>query len=314
MSMNFGREQSLLRQRLTAAGSPETAAATQASLGGDITSLGAPKAAIAAAAHDLLAQYPQMGRAQMTAFVRTLWQSKVHELRGVGVEVLAERVALLEAADLPVVEKMVADESAGGLSRELADRVVGPMVARHKRLWKDLERFAATGKARLAHAAVVASRSAVLADGESFGKFAKMAEKLLPNANDTLLADIDATLQAGAEVADAPAREFASKHGRTLPAAKAAPVSKPTVAIAPAAPPPAAAAAKPVAAAAPKTAKKAVKKAAKKVAKPAPKKGAPSSAQKPSPKPPAKKAPTKVAGSSKPKVGKPKAGKQRGGK
>lgn len=306
MSMNFGREQSLLRQRLTAAGSPETAAATQASLGGDVTSLGAPKAAIAAAAHDLLAQYPQMGRAQMTAFVRTLWQSKVHELRGVGVEVLAERVALLEAADLPVVEKMVADESAGGLSRELADRVVGPMVARHKRLWKDLERFAATGKARLAHAAVVASRSAVLADGESFGKFAKMAEKLLPSANDTLLADIDATLRAGVEVADAPAREFASKHGRTLPAAKATPASKPAAA-APttAAPAPAASAAKPAAAAAPKAAKKAAKKATKKTAK----KVAKPSAKKAPPKRPAKQSPAKVAGPSKPKAGKPRGGK-----
>ena len=107
MSMNFGREMSLLRIRLTEAGSPEKAAERQAATGSAATFLGADDAEMTAAANDLVENFPQMGRAQMTAFVRTLWQSNTHELMTVGSRILAARATLLEPADLPFVEGLL---------------------------------------------------------------------------------------------------------------------------------------------------------------------------------------------------------------
>ena len=88
MSMNFGREQALLRQRLTAKASEELATRQAAQHGDGLKFLGASDEEVLAAATDLAELYPEMGRAQMTAFVRTLWGSKTHELRCAGIEVL----------------------------------------------------------------------------------------------------------------------------------------------------------------------------------------------------------------------------------
>ena len=109
MSMNFGREQALLRQRLTEKGSPELAAEQQARFGDKMKCLGAADDEVLAAASDLVEQFPTMGRAQMTAFVRTLWGSKTHELRGVGAEILVRRAELLEPPDLAFVEGLLKD-------------------------------------------------------------------------------------------------------------------------------------------------------------------------------------------------------------
>lgn len=220
MSMNFGREQSLLRQRLGAAASAEVAAASPGP-GNGITRLGAPAAAIAAAATDLLANHPQMGRAQMTAFVRTLWQSKILELRAVGVAVLAARVQLLEAADLPVVEKLLGD--AGPLGHQLGAAVIGPLVARHKKLWKDLERLASTGEAPRRTAAIAACGPVVAAQPDGFARTAKLLEKLLPTADQEQLAAVDGVLVAAAAHAGAAAREFAQRHGRPVTIPNVAP-------------------------------------------------------------------------------------------
>lgn len=229
MSMNFGREQSLLRQRLGAAASAEVAAATSPGLASGTTCLGAPPAAIAAAASDLLANHPQMGRAQMTAFVRTLWQSKIHELRAVGIAVLAARIHLLEAADLPVVEKLLAD--AGSQDQALLTSVVGPLVARHKKLGKDLERLSLAGDAGRRAAAIAAFAPVVAAQADGFARFAKFVEKLLPSADPELWRAVDAVLAAAAPHARDAVVAFAQRHGRQVampskvsPSASEAPV------------------------------------------------------------------------------------------
>src|SRR5688572_16802848 len=120
MSMNFAREQSLLRQRLQAKASPDFAQARQQEHGGTTTFLGADDATVAQAATELAATHPQMGRAQMTAFVRTLWNSKIHELRSVGVQLLAARASLLEPADLPFLEGLLQDAAVDAVAEQLA--------------------------------------------------------------------------------------------------------------------------------------------------------------------------------------------------
>lgn len=217
MSMNFGREQSLLKQQLTACATPETAAAAAAGLGAGITCLGAPSDAVVQAAQELLGRFPQMGRAQMTAFARTLWQSKVQELRAVATEILATRVALLEAADAGIVQQMAADQGSGPIGIDLGRRVLGELVTKHKKLWKDLEKLAASGTVHAGCVALAACRAALVADATAFPRFAKVAAKLLPNAEPAVLTALSEVLANSVGRASAEAQAFAAAHGINLP-------------------------------------------------------------------------------------------------
>ncbi|MFY9344749.1 MAG: DNA alkylation repair protein, partial [Planctomycetota bacterium] len=194
--MNFAREQSLLRQKLQAKASPDIAAVLQQQHGGSVTFLGADHAAVREAAADLAAAWPAMGRAQMTAFVRTLWNSRLHELRAVGVHLLAAREALLEPADLPLLETFLRDDATDAVHAQLASAVVGALVTRNKKLWKDLKRFAASGHAGLARAAVRAAATPLAADAEAFPRFQELVSPLLAAADGVLQAAIDELLVA----------------------------------------------------------------------------------------------------------------------
>jgi hypothetical protein len=234
MSMNFAREQSLLRQRLQAQGSPALGAARQQELGSTTTFLGAGDDAIATAATDLAAMHPQMGRAQMTAFVRTLWQSKIYELRAVGVELLAARASLLEPADLTFLEGLLADSEVDALAQRLAGDVIGALVSKHKKLWKDLRRYAAASQDVLRRAAVRASRLPLVEDSEAFPRFAELAEPLLAVPDDKLQQAIDEVLSAAAATHADAVKEFAAQHARTVKLPKKK-TSKPTAKPGPAA-------------------------------------------------------------------------------
>lgn len=227
MSMNFGREQSLLRQRLQAKASPTRATERQLQHGGSLTFLGADDADVAQAAADLAAAHPQMGRAQMTAFVRTLWQSRIHELRDVGARLLAARAALLEPADLPFLEGLLQDDAADAVQARLARDVVGSLVQRHKKLWKDLRRLATGVHVGLRRAAARAAELPLVADDDAFPRFAEVAATLLAHADAELQATLDTVLVAAARTHGEAVRAFAAQHGRTLALPKAKPAQKP---------------------------------------------------------------------------------------
>lgn len=280
MSMNFAREQSLLRQRLQAKGSPTTAATLQQQLGPSQTYLGAPDAETTAAADDLAKAHPQMGRAQMTAFVRTLWSSKIHDLRVVGVKLLAARASLLEPHDLPLLEGFLKDDATDGVHRLLADGVLGALVTRNKKLWKDLKRHATSGEQRSQRAAVRACRRPLVDDHEAFPRFVDLVLGLVGSPDVVLQAAIDEVLTAAAETHYEAVRAFVAQHARRCalpkpkpkPAPKPVPAPAPAVVAAPAAAAPAAVL--PVAEPAASKAKKAKAPAKKAAAKPAVKKAA----------------------------------------
>jgi hypothetical protein len=238
MSMNFAREQSLLRQKLQAVASPDLATARAQRHGGAVTFLGAADADVAAAAQALAVAWPQMGRAQMTAFVRTLWSSKIHELRAVGVQLLAARAALLEPADLPLLEVFLQEAADDAVHRQLAREVIGAIVIKNKKLWKDLKRFAQATQPSLRLAGVRGAAQALAADAEAFPRFTEIATLLLAVADADLQAAIDEALLAAAELHAEQALAFAQQHGRRVafpkPKPKPAPPPAPTVSVAPA--------------------------------------------------------------------------------
>jgi hypothetical protein len=216
MSMNFGREQALLRQRLTEKGSPELAAEQQARFGDKMKCLGAADDEVLAAASDLVEQFPTMGRAQMTAFVRTLWGSKTHELRGVGVEILARRAELLEPPDLAFVEGLLKDGHDAHMQARLASDVLGALVCKNKKLWKDLQKLAKSADDKLRLAAVRAAKAPCANDGSVFDRFEKLVTPLLAEADEHLQAAVDEVLRAAAEQDAEAVKAFASEHGLTF--------------------------------------------------------------------------------------------------
>ncbi|MCU0864787.1 MAG: DNA alkylation repair protein [Planctomycetes bacterium] len=228
--MNFAREQSLLRQRLQAKASPATAEALRQRHGTALVFLGAADPDIAAAAADLVAAHPQMGRAQMTAFVRTLWSSKIHELRAVGAQLLAARSALLEPHDLPLLEGFLGDEAADPVLATLARDVLGALVHKHKKLWRDLKRYVGGAHGGLKRAALRAALPAVQAEAEAFPRFVELAEVVIADPDPVLQAALDQTLAAAAELSRPEAQQFVARHARSvvLPVARpAAPTPAP---------------------------------------------------------------------------------------
>ncbi|MFK7742049.1 MAG: DNA alkylation repair protein [Planctomycetota bacterium] len=217
MSMNFGREQALLRQRLTANASEQHAAELAERFGPDLKYLGAAPDEVATAGSELVAQFPEMGRAQMTAFVRTLWKSKTHELRLVGVDVLARRSELLEAPDMPVVIELLEQSSVPACCDRIADDVLGPLVSRNKKLWKDVQKLGKHSKPHVQRAAVRACRAPLASDGALFERFEKLVTPMLgDDADAELLKSVDGVLAAAAEQAAESVRAFAAEHGRVL--------------------------------------------------------------------------------------------------
>lgn len=235
MSMNFGRELSLLRIRLTAVGSESAAAKRKAEHASAAAFLGAPPREIDAAAADLVTSYPEMGRAQMTAFVRTLWQSNVHELQAVGTRILAARAALLEPHDLAFVEGLIKKCDVEPEAVILAGDVLGVLAAKNKKTWKDLRRLAAHADGRMRRAAIRACREPLLADEAVFSRFTELADPLLDSGDAEVLATIDEVLGAVATVHAEAVRALAERHGRKIksarpPARKKTPAAKKPVA------------------------------------------------------------------------------------
>ena len=282
MSMNFAREQSLLRQKLQAKAQPGAGAARQQQHGGALTFLGTDDAEIAAAAAALAEAHPQMGRAQMTAFVRTLWGSRIHELRAVGVQLLAARAALLEQADLPLLETFLQDEATDDVHHRLARDVVGTLVVKNKKAWKQLERFAAAGPERLRRAAVRGAQLPLAHDADAFPRFVELVQPLLGSSDPVLQTAIDDVLVAAAERHGDAVRAFVQAHQRRVTVPKARPAPPPAP---PAAPKAARAPGKPVPAKAPAAKKPAAAKPGSKPADKPAKRAGPKAAARSSSKP-----------------------------
>ncbi len=218
MSMNFGREMSLLRVRFTEAGTPERAEARKAETGSAATFLGAADDEVETAAREVVENFPQMGRAQMTAFVRTLWQSNTYELQRAAAHILAARAELLEPPDLAFVDGLLKKCDADELAAIVAGEALGTLTSKNKKVWRDLKKMAKAADARLRRAAVRACRIPVVADEALFSRLQEIVEPLLEQGDEDedVLGTIDELLAAIAEHHADAANELAARHGRSI--------------------------------------------------------------------------------------------------
>jgi hypothetical protein len=111
-----------------------------------------------------------------------------------------------------------------GHAKQLAEDVIGALVVKNKKLWRDLRRFANASDEALRRAAVRACRRPLLDDTDAFPRFLEVSEPLFADADAALQQAIDELLIAAAAVHADAVRELAERHGRklTLPRKKAA--------------------------------------------------------------------------------------------
>ncbi|MCK5940862.1 MAG: DNA alkylation repair protein, partial [Planctomycetes bacterium] len=133
--------------------------------------------------------------------------------RAVGVEILARRAELLEPPDLPFVEGLLKEAHDEAVRAHLARDVLGPLVCKNKKLWKDLNKLAKSADERLRLAAVQAAKAPCASDGSVFDRFEKLVTPLLAKADEHVQSAVDEVLRAAAEHDADAVKAFADAHG-----------------------------------------------------------------------------------------------------
>jgi 3-methyladenine DNA glycosylase AlkD len=148
--------------------------------------------------------------------VRALWKTGVYELRAVGVGILEQRRALLEAADLGILEGLLRESHTWALVDWLAVHVVGDLVERHKRLQKDLKRWAKDEDFWIRRAALLALILPLRAGTSDLELFESLAVPMLADDEFFIRKAIGWVLRETAKKQPALVREFVERHGEQL--------------------------------------------------------------------------------------------------
>lgn len=116
---------------------------------------------------------------QLVATVKVLWKRGIFELRSAAVELLVRRPALLGAADLALVERLIRESKTWALVDVLAPVVVGGLVAEHPKLTRALDRWATDDDFWVRRAAMLALLLPLRSGEGDFARFGRYADALL---------------------------------------------------------------------------------------------------------------------------------------
>jgi len=119
---------------------------------------------------------PGLDRAHLLAVVTALWDRPVFECRLAALLLLVDRVSLLEAADMDLVEQLLRQSGTWALVDSMAADVAGSLVARFPELSATLDRWAADPDFWIRRSAMLALlvplRRGDPAPFERFGRYA----------------------------------------------------------------------------------------------------------------------------------------------
>lgn len=113
------------------------------------------------------------------ALAGQLWSEPVHELRLAAVELLSMRVAVLESADLPLVELLLRGSRTWALVDHLAEKVAGGIVERDPAAATALDRWAADPDFWLRRSALLALLGPLRAGCGDVERFSRYADAML---------------------------------------------------------------------------------------------------------------------------------------
>jgi 3-methyladenine DNA glycosylase AlkD len=163
---------------LRAGGDPERAEGARRYLKHELEHYGTDLPTLRAALRPV-ARQPDLDRETLIALVERLWKTPVFERRAAAAELLAERAALLQPADLPLLERLLRESGTWALVDTLAPRVVGPLVAAHPRLERTLDRWVGDADFWIQRSALLAHLVPLRRGEGDFARFAGRADRLL---------------------------------------------------------------------------------------------------------------------------------------
>ena len=168
-----------IEARLRALGTPERAAREQRYLKSSLDFLGATVWQIRAEVKAYLADANRLDHDALLALVDALWAEPVHERRMAATVLLELRSGLLDASDLPVVERLIRESLTWALVDGLSADVVGDILDRDTaRTITVLDRWAADDDFWLRRSALLAWLRP-LRDGAPLDRFLTYADRML---------------------------------------------------------------------------------------------------------------------------------------
>ena len=160
-------------------GSPERAVGEKRYLKSDLDFLGVRLPEIRRIAKEFLRERPELRRAELIELVEALWNKPVFEQRMVAAILLEERVALLQARDAKLIERLLRESKTWALVDSLAPKVIGPLFERYASLGSTLDRWSADDDFWIRRSALLALLVPLRRGDGDFERFARYADAML---------------------------------------------------------------------------------------------------------------------------------------
>ncbi len=120
-----------------------------------------------------------LGHDEVVELAELLWEAPVHERRAAAAELLEQRVDLLRAEDIELLERLLRESRTWALVDNLAASVVGPLVEREESLGEVLDRWAKDSDFWIRRSALLAHLIALRQGRGDFDRFARYADPML---------------------------------------------------------------------------------------------------------------------------------------
>ena len=168
-----------LEAAIRAAGTRERAVSEQAYLkiGLEFTGTAVPAARVIV--RSWRRGHPDLTRDLLTGVAAALWARPVFDCRMAALLLLADQRALLTAADVPLLERLLRDSGTWALVDSLAADVMGSLVERYPELTGTLDRWSTDPDFWLRRSAMLALLVPLRRGDGDFERFARYADELL---------------------------------------------------------------------------------------------------------------------------------------
>lgn len=165
-------------RRLRLAGSPTRATGEKAYLKSDLEFYGVTVPAIRKTVVAVWRELGPLGRQPLLDAADQLWSTQVHECRMAAVELLVLGGSGLEAADVPMLERLLRESRTWALVDPLAANVVGPLDERVG-IGPDLERWATDPDFWIRRSALLAHLLRLRSGVGNTDRFLRFADEML---------------------------------------------------------------------------------------------------------------------------------------
>lgn len=179
MPVDIERASRQLRAALARESTLERAQASKKYLKSSLTFLGASVPVVRRSAKSFVRAHPGLARRELAALARKLWDSDVHELRGVAIAILELRADELLPADASWLIALVRRADTWAHVDWLASKVLGSLVEREPRLLQVIDSWARDENFWVRRSALLVFLDPLTAGTGDFAHFERVAALML---------------------------------------------------------------------------------------------------------------------------------------